>query len=147
MSKFSRDVILSENISGRASLKMRLNADFSLGKGIHYPSIDSDIDLEIQNGELKNAVIMKDIAESVKDSPAKLMMGKKNMNMLEKRLQNISFSTLKNHITIKNENGEKAAEWVATWYGGNDRSKRRQNTRKEKSKKTKDTRAKKSRFS
>ena len=100
---FYQDVILSENISGKANLTMRLNADFSLGTGIHYPSIDSKIDLEIQNGELKNAMLMKDIAESVKDSPAKLALGKKNISLLEERLQNISFSTLKNQITIKNE--------------------------------------------
>ena len=100
---FYQDVILSENISGRASLNMRLNAEFNLGTGIHYPSIDSKMDIEIQQGELKNASIMTDIAESVKDSPAKLVLGKKNMSLLEKRLQNISFSTLKNQITIKNE--------------------------------------------
>ena len=100
---FYQDVILSKNISGKASLNMRLKADFTLGTGIRYPSIDTKIDLEIQNGELKNALIMKDIAESVKDSPAKLMLGKKNLSLLEKRLQNISFSTMKNQITIQNE--------------------------------------------
>ena len=46
---------------------------------------------------------MKDIAESIKESPAKLAMGKKNLQLLEKRLNEISFSTLKNEITIKNE--------------------------------------------
>ena len=100
---FYQDVILSENISGRANLAMRLNADFSLDKGISYPSIDSKINLEIKNGELKNSLLMKEIAGSVKDSPAKLALGKKNLKLLEKRLQEISFSTLKNEITIKDE--------------------------------------------
>jgi len=47
--------------------------------------------------------LMKDIAGSIKDSPAKLAMGKKNLQLLESRLNEISFSTLKNEITIKNE--------------------------------------------
>jgi len=100
---FYQDVILAKNISGRASLNLGLNADFSLDKGINYPSIDSKMNIEINNGTLKNSLLMKDIAESVKDSPAKLALGKKNLKLLEKRLNEISFSTLKNEITIKNE--------------------------------------------
>ncbi|MBT5438178.1 MAG: hypothetical protein HOK92_03145, partial [Flavobacteriales bacterium] len=100
---FYQDVILAKNISGRASLTLALNADFSLDKGINYPSIDSKMNIEINNGTLKNSLLMKDIAESVKDSPAKLALGKKNLKLLEKRLNEISFSTLKNEITIKNE--------------------------------------------
>ncbi len=100
---FYQDVILSDNISGSANLNMSLKADFSLGKGIHYPSIESQIDLEIQKGELKNSLLMKDIAESVRESPAKLVLGKKNLELLEKRLQKISFNTLKNQFSIKNE--------------------------------------------
>ena len=68
-----------------------------------YPSIDSKINLEINNGVLKNSVLMKDIAESIKESPAKLAMGRKNLQLLENRLNEISFSALKNEISIKNE--------------------------------------------
>jgi hypothetical protein len=100
---FYQEVILAKNISGRASLSLDLKADFNLDKGINYPSIDSKLNLEINNGNLKNSLLMKDIAESVKDSPAKLALGKKNLKLLEKRLNEISFSTLKNEITIKNE--------------------------------------------
>lgn len=100
---FYQDVILSDNISGTADLSMQLQAMFSIGKGIDYPSLDSKLNLRISNGELKNAGIMKDIAESIKDSPAKLALGKKNLKLLEERLKNISFSTLKNEISIKNE--------------------------------------------
>lgn len=100
---FYQEVILSENISGRASLSLQLKADFNLDKGINYPSIDSKINLAINNGILKNSLLMKDIAGSIKDSPAKLAMGKKNLQLLETRLNEISFSTLKNEITIKNE--------------------------------------------
>ena len=100
---FYQDVIIHENLSGRASLNMKLAADFNLEHGIIYPSIDSKINLEINNGVLKNSVLMKDIAESIKESPAKLAMGRKNLQLLEKRLNEISFSTLKNEISIKNE--------------------------------------------
>ena len=100
---FYQDVIVSENISGRANLSMKLSADLTLDKGINYPSIDSEINLEINNGVLKNSLLMKDIAGSIKDSPAKLALGKKNLQLLENRLNEISFSSLKNKITIKNE--------------------------------------------
>ena len=100
---FYQDVILADNISGTADLSMQLRAMFNFGKGIDYPSLDSKLNLKISNGQLKNAEIMKDIAEGIKDSPAKLALGKKNLKLLEERLKDISFSTLKNEISIKNE--------------------------------------------
>ena len=89
---FYQDVIIHENLSGRASLNMKLAADFNLEHGIIYPSIDSKINLEINDGVLKNSILMSDIAESIKESPAKLAMGRKNLQLLENRLNEISFS-------------------------------------------------------
>ena len=45
---------------------------------------------------------MDDISNSIKDSPAKYVLGEKNLQILEKRLKSISFESLKNTITIHN---------------------------------------------
>ena len=99
---FYQDVLLAENIEGSAGLKLTFRGLFDLQTGLEYPSVTSNMELLISNGNIKNASIMDDISKSIKDSPAKYVLGKKNLQTLEKRLKSISFETLKNTITIKN---------------------------------------------
>ncbi|MDA9206985.1 hypothetical protein N9O41_01480 [Crocinitomicaceae bacterium] len=99
---FYQDVLLAENISGDAALELSFHGIFDLQTGLEYPSIDSRMVLGISNGNIRNAGIMNDIAKSVKDSPAKYILGKKNLNLLEERLKNVAFESLTNTITIKN---------------------------------------------
>jgi hypothetical protein len=99
---FYQSVLLAENIEGSASLKLSFEGVFDLQNGLDYPTIDSRIDLSISNGNIKNAGIMDDIAKSVKDSPAKYILGKKNLRLLEERLKDVAFASLENNITIKN---------------------------------------------
>ena len=93
---------MAENIEGSAGLKLTFRGLFDLQTGLEYPSVTSNMELLISNGNIKNASIMDDISKSIKDSPAKYVLGKKNLQTLEKRLKSISFETLKNTITIKN---------------------------------------------
>ena len=99
---FYQDVLLVENIEGVAALNISFRGLFDLQTGLEYPSIDSKMELDISNGVIRKAAIMNDIAKSIKDSPAKYVLGKKNLKVLKKRLKNISFERMKNTITIKN---------------------------------------------
>ena len=99
---FYQDVLLVENIEGVAALSISFRGLFDLQTGLEYPSIDSKMELDISNGVIRKAAIMNDIANSIKDSPAKYVLGKKNLKVLKKRLKNISFERMKNTITIKN---------------------------------------------
>ena len=99
---FYQDVLLAENIRGIAALKLSFRGLFDLQTGLEYPSVNSNMELRISDGNIKNASIMDDISKSIKDSPAKYVLGKKNLQILEKRLKSISFESLKNTITIKN---------------------------------------------
>ena len=99
---FYQDVLLAENIGGSAALKLSFRGLFDLQTGLEYPSVKSNMELRISNGNIKNASIMDDISNSIKDSPAKYVLGKKNLQILEKRLKSISFESLKNTITIEN---------------------------------------------
>jgi hypothetical protein len=51
---------------------------------------------------LKNVSSFKDITESLKTNSGKIILGKKNINLLEEKLKDISFQTLENSIVIKN---------------------------------------------
>ena len=99
---FYQDVLLAENLTGSASLKLQFKAMFDLKDGLDYSSIDSRFFIWINNGTIKNASIMVDIAKSIAESPAKLVLGKKNLALLEERLRQVSFKSLKNEIVIKN---------------------------------------------
>ena len=99
---FYQDVLLVENIEGVAALNISFRGLFDLQTGLEYPTIDSKMELDISNGVIRKAAIMNDIAQSIKDSPAKYVFGKKNLKVLKKRLKNISFERLKNTITIRN---------------------------------------------
>lgn len=99
---FYQDVLLAESISGSAALKLSFRGLFDLQTGLEYPSVSSNMELRISDGSIKNASIMDDISNSIKESPAKYVLGKKNLEILEKRLKSISFESLKNTITIEN---------------------------------------------
>ena len=74
---FYQDVLLAESISGSAALKLSFRGLFDLQTGLEYPSVSSNMELRISDGSIKNASIMDDISNSIKDSPAKYVLGKK----------------------------------------------------------------------
>jgi len=98
---FEQSVITDQNISGRAEAELYFFAPFDLRSGIIMKSIDAKLDLRVYDGQLKNVSSFKDITESLKTSSGKLVLGKKNIELLEQKLASISFNTLENSILIK----------------------------------------------
>jgi hypothetical protein len=99
---FEQKVITSNNISGRAEADLYFFAPFDLRSGIVLKAIESKLNLTVYDGHLKNVTSFKDITESLKTNSGKLVLGKKNIDLLEEKLQDISFQTLENSIVIKN---------------------------------------------
>lgn len=99
---FEQQVITSNNISGRAEADLYFFAPFDLRSGIVLKTIESRLNLKVYDGHLKNVPSFKDITESLKTNSGKLILGKKNIDLLEEKLKDISFQTLENSIVIKN---------------------------------------------
>jgi hypothetical protein len=99
---FEQQVITSNNISGRAEADLYFFAPFDLRSGIVLKAIESRLNLKVYDGHLKNVPSFKDITESLKTNSGKLILGKKNIDLLEEKLKDISFQTLENSIVIKN---------------------------------------------
>jgi hypothetical protein len=99
---FQQQVITSNNISGRAEADLYFFAPFDLRSGIVLKAVESRLNLKVFDGHLKNVQSFKDITESLKTNTGKLILGKKNIDLLEEKLKDISFQTLENSIIIKN---------------------------------------------
>ncbi len=98
---FEQSVLTEQNISGRAEAELYFYAPFDLRTGIIMKSIDAKLDLRVFDGQLKNVSSFNDIIQSLKTSSGKLVLGKKNIDLLEQKLGSISFNTLENSILIK----------------------------------------------
>ncbi len=99
---FEQSVITDNNISGRAEADLFFFAPFDLRSGVILKSIESRLNLKVYDGHLKNVQSFKDITESLKTTSGKLVIGKKNIDLFEQKLKDISFQTLENTILIKN---------------------------------------------
>jgi len=99
---FDQTVIREQNISGRAEANLFFRAPFTLAKGISYPGIEAKLDLKVYNGHLKNVASFKDITESLKTKSGKLVLGKENIDLLERKLKDVDFEMMENSIIIQN---------------------------------------------
>jgi len=99
---FDQTVIREQNISGRAEANLFFRAPFTLAKGITYSGIEAKIDLKVYNGHLKNVASFKDITESLKTKSGKLVLGKENIDLLERKLKDVDFEMMENSIIIQN---------------------------------------------
>ncbi len=97
---FEQTVISDENISGRAELSLYFHAPFDLRTGVILKSIDARLDMIVYDGHLKNVLGFKDITESLKTTTGKLVIGKNNIAVIEKKLSDVSFKVLENSILI-----------------------------------------------
>ena len=97
---FEQTVISDQNISGRAELSLYFHAPFDLRTGVILKSIDARLDMKVYDGHLKNVLGFKDITESLKTTAGKLVIGKNNIAVIEKKLSDISFKVLENSILI-----------------------------------------------
>lgn len=99
---FDQEVIKAENISGKADLKLQFGALFDLTTGIKKETIQSIIDLTIDEGKLIELSTLKELAKSLKTPQTRLILKKEEIEALESKLKLLSFDQLKNTLLIKN---------------------------------------------
>lgn len=99
---FDQNVILAENIAGKASVAMQISAPFDLSGGIHKSQIAAKIHIKILDGRLHQVSTFKTITESLRGSSARMVLKKQNIQTLEKNLLDLRFKTLENTLYIKN---------------------------------------------
>jgi hypothetical protein len=98
---FNQSVIGEENIFGKAQSKVYFSAPFDLRSGIISKAIKAQVYLKITDGKLKNVNSFKSITESLQTNTAKMVIGKDNIALLEKKLMDLRFETLENTFTIQ----------------------------------------------
>lgn len=100
---FRQDVIGENNISGKAQAKVYLEAPFDLRSGVISKSIRSEIHIKVLDGRLKDVEAFKSITDNLRTSnAAKLAIGPKHINSLERKLLDLKFETLENTLIIRN---------------------------------------------
>jgi len=98
---FKQEVITSDNIEGVAQANVSFEAPFDLRSGIISNAIRSTIDLQIDNGRLKNVQAFNEIISSLSDTRMKSVLGKENITLFSRKLSDLRFDQLKNTIIIQ----------------------------------------------
>lgn len=99
---FEQDVITENQISGRVETEVDFFAPFNLVGGIELKDIDAKVHMKIFDGHLKNVSSFEDIVESLRTNTGKLLIGKKNIDAFQSKLNDIHFKTLENNLIIRN---------------------------------------------
>ncbi len=99
---FDQQIVRAEHISGNAAVNLKLNAPFDMRNGINYKNIQSTVSLKVNDGRLKGVEAFNEITNNLKTPAAQLVIGKKNVQDIGNRLQDIRFKTLENTIEISN---------------------------------------------
>lgn len=99
---FEQETILAENINGKADLNMKFFFPFSMNKGILKDQINAQASLKVVGGSLVQVDALQEIAKSMRsNSFVKVVLGK-NLDVIEKKLANLTFETLENTFYIAN---------------------------------------------
>ncbi|MBI1838060.1 MAG: hypothetical protein HYR91_12420 [Flavobacteriia bacterium] len=99
---FHQEIITENNIFGKIRVFLEFEAPFDLRSGIVEKEIKSKIQLRISDGRLKNVLAFKSITESMKNSSAKFILNKENINEFEKKLLDLKFENFENTFLIRN---------------------------------------------
>ncbi len=100
---FRQEVIGEDNISGIAQAEGYFEAPFHLKTGIVSEEIRAEVHMKLSNGRLRNVGAFKSITESLKSSAStRLSIGKENISLLDRKLQDLQFETLENTFIIRN---------------------------------------------
>jgi hypothetical protein len=100
---FRQEVIGEDNISGIAQAEGYFEAPFHLKTGIVSEEIRAEVHMKLSNGRLRNVGAFKSIIESLKSSAStRLSIGKENISLLDRKLQDLQFETLENTFIIRN---------------------------------------------
>jgi hypothetical protein len=98
---FRQDVIKSDNIEGVAQANVAFEAPFDLRNGIVSSGIIATIGIQIDDGRLKDVKTFRMITESLRTSSVRHIIGKENINELERKLNDLKFDHLENTLIIK----------------------------------------------
>lgn len=98
---FDQDVIQAGNIHGKASVALQFSAPFDLREGIYKKKVDAKIHVKITEGRLHQVSTFKTITASLRESSARVVLKKQNIQTLEKNLLDLRFKTLENTLFIK----------------------------------------------
>lgn len=98
---FKQTTIKSSNIEGDAQANVEFTALFDLRSGIISKSIEARAGIQVDNGRLKDVDAFQTIVESLKDSKAKLLFKKEELNELGNKLTDLRFKQLKNTLVIR----------------------------------------------
>lgn len=99
---FDQTMISADNIEGIARVKLKFSAPFDLINGLVKEEIASTINIDIQNGALRNVSTFKEITKSLKAYGGKLVITNKKINAFEQKLLNLKFEEMSNELVIKN---------------------------------------------
>ena len=100
---FKQDVIKSQNIEGDAQANVEFEALFDLRSGIIGKSIVARAGIQVDNGRLRNVSAFNTIVNSLKESSAKRIIGKDDIDAFGDKLKDLKFNQLKNTLVIKDE--------------------------------------------
>ena len=100
---FYQETITADNIEGIAKVDLRFSGPFDLFDNRDLKKeFEADINIEINNGALKNVQSFKEITKSMRGSATKLVINKERVNQFEKELLNLNFKKLTNTIKLSN---------------------------------------------
>ncbi|PWH85304.1 AsmA-like C-terminal region-containing protein [Brumimicrobium oceani] len=100
---FDQTVITSENIRGKAAIKLNFSGPFDLyEEKILKDDFDVKAHVKISEGALINVLPFKEITNSLKASGGNLLIPKSKIDEFEKRLLNLQFDSFENEFSVKN---------------------------------------------
>ena len=99
---FDQTDITEENISGKAHIILDFKSSFDLENGVNKNAIKALVRLKISDGKLKNVSTLKQISQSLKSTPTRLLLKKSNILEFEKNLLDLKFEEFENTLIIKN---------------------------------------------
>lgn len=98
---FGQDVVEAHHLEGLANSDIQVTGSFDRSLKLNPKTIVSEINLEVQQGELNGLESLVQIADYLKSNPFWSTLVK--VDAFEKKLRNIEFETLQNRITIEDE--------------------------------------------
>ena len=97
---FEQENIKSENIKGNADAKLKFEMPYHVTKGPMKEFLNAQVSLKIVGGALVQMEALREIAQSMKGNDfVRLFLGK-NLNIIEQKLENLTFETLENTFYI-----------------------------------------------
>jgi len=98
---FGQDLVKSSHLEGLANADLQVSGSFNRSLKLNPKAIKSEINLEVQQGELNDLESLVQIADYLRSNAFWSALVK--VDAFEKKLRHIEFETLQNRITIDDE--------------------------------------------